>query len=147
MSICVIQNRYASIKTARKVHPHDNVHNAMSSPQAELEPYLWHQRLACLKMAAPYWRKNEFLFSFLILDKYKVWIQSHITPQVKIKQTAFILFRISSPLQLDITAHLAVKKHTNQNTKHHKLPHLHLYSILTINAFMAPTVGLKRDYP
>ncbi len=36
-------------------------------------PYPRRDRLACLKMAAPYWQNSELLSGFLaMLDKYKV---------------------------------------------------------------------------
>ncbi len=42
----------------------------MSPPQAEPEP---NHRLACVKMAASYWRKSELLSDFqAILNEYKV---------------------------------------------------------------------------
>ncbi len=46
--------------------------------------------------------KRWFTFWFSgnrLLDKYNVWIQCHILPWVKIKQTTFILFCVSSPLE------------------------------------------------
>ncbi len=54
----------------------------MPSSQAEPEPYLWCHSLA----VAPSWRKRELFPSYLAIpDKYKVWIQCHILPYVKIK--------------------------------------------------------------